>query len=698
MDFLLDQGHQTIDGTLFGTHLPLDDTLPSGHVPLDHILPNGHVPLDGELSMIDVEEILAKWTHTEGFDVAPNLPSLVKDDTHQGRAAAVQKFYAGRAKCKCCTNWVETKPQQMPDEAQEKYDGVAIQVFHSEDHTKKTVGSLPTITPSWVVFQSPVVLEVLKPLFKKVEAYENCEQGSEEERHLKVLREVTDELILETTSDVKDLHARELITVEYLWTLYKNGTVVVATSVGQHRLYEVMKYDFGSSTAHCRHICFDGTNYGYKEVKFCITSFQGAKSIRELLIYPIWFHESHVDLKRNILQRSDRVLGYQGTLHAEYDNISSEANGEHRSAAHTKARSRIIIDPYACRQFGWSSALVVTRLTSDDRSLDDELREHYQSSVICRPSGDRIKMSKKFVASNPHWLLLLDPYIAGYSLDTREFTKFYVDDIHSVKWNDWAFKRIVFAEDSKNLLLALVKSHKDIKTIGQDIIPGKGNGFVVHLSGPPGTGKTLTAEALADEARRPFLRIQAETLRSGGEDLETTLEDAFRLATEWDALLLIDEADAFLGTKNDKRRSSLVRTLMTSLEYYSGLLFLTTNFPENIDEAFASRIDLHFEYPSLDRQARCKLLNNVTDFIKSSDTFTQSVDLSDDDIWDLARWKLNGRELKNAAKVASRLCSIKNESLSSRHLRIAIQHTSPQKYKQPEEDDDGPSKKRARIT
>ncbi|KAL7773940.1 hypothetical protein CFE70_003908 [Pyrenophora teres f. teres 0-1] len=619
MDFLLDQGHQTIDGTLFGTHLPLDDTLPSGHVPLDHILPNGHVPLDGELSMIDVEEILAKWTHTEGFDVAPNLPSLVKDDTHQGRAAAVQKFYAGRAKCKCCTNWVETKPQQMPDEAQEKYDGVAIQVFHSEDHTKKTVGSLPTITPSWVVFQSPVVLEVLKPLFKKVglifaysgivEAYENCEQGSEEERHLKVLREVTDELILETTSDVKDLHARELITVEYLWTLYKNGTVVVATSVGQHL----------------------------------------------------------------------RVLGYQGTLHAEYDNISSEANGEHRSAAHTKARSRIIIDPYACRQFGWSSVLVVTRLTSDDRSLDDELREHYQSSVVCRPSGDRIKMSKKFVASNPHWLLLLDPYIAGYSLDTREFTKFYVDDIHSVKWNDWAFKRIVFAEDSKNLLLALVKSHKDIKTIGQDIIPGKGNGFVVHLSGPPGTGKTLTAEALADEARRPFLRIQAETLRSGGEDLETTLEDAFRLATEWDALLLID-------------------ALMTSLEYYSGLLFLTTNFPENIDEAFASRIDLHFEYPSLDRQARCKLLNNVTDFIKSSDTFTQSVDLSDDDIWDLARWKLNGRELKNAAKVASRLCSIKNESLSSRHLRIAIQHTSPQKYKQPEEDDDGPSKKRARIT
>jgi hypothetical protein len=59
------------------------------------------------------------------------------------------------------------KPQQVPDEAQEKYDGVAIQVYHAQDHTKKTVGSLPTVTPGWVVFQSPVILQVLGSLFKK---------------------------------------------------------------------------------------------------------------------------------------------------------------------------------------------------------------------------------------------------------------------------------------------------------------------------------------------------------------------------------------------------------------------------------------------------------------------------------------------------------------------------------------------------
>jgi hypothetical protein len=32
----------------------------------------------------------------------------------------------------------------------------------------------------------------------------------------------------------------------------------------------------------------------------------------------------------------------------------------------------------------------------------------------------------------------------------------------------------VFVEESKDLLLTLVKSHSDMKDIGQDIIPGKG--------------------------------------------------------------------------------------------------------------------------------------------------------------------------------------------------------------------------------
>ena len=41
---------------------------------------------------------------------------------------------------------------------------------------------------------------------------------------------------------------------------------------------------------------------------------------------------------------------------------------------------------------------------------------------------------------------------------------------------------------------------------------------------------------VADQAKRPFLRIQADTL----EHNNMQLDEAFKLATEWDALLLID--------------------------------------------------------------------------------------------------------------------------------------------------------------
>jgi SpoVK/Ycf46/Vps4 family AAA+-type ATPase len=122
---------------------------------------------------------------------------------------------------------------------------------------------------------------------------------------------------------------------------------------------------------------------------------------------------------------------------------------------------------------------------------------------------------------------------------------------------------------------------------------------------------------------------------------------------------------------------------MTRLEYYSGVLFLTTNFPEKIDEAFSSRIDVHFEYPTLDRTSRSKLLKSMTEFVTSSDGFVQAVDLTDGDYWRLARWELNGRELKNAVKVSSRICCIRKEALSYERLEMAIRHTAPRKFVEP---------------
>lgn len=61
---------------------------------------------------------------------------------------------------------------------------------------------------------------------------------------------------------------------------------------------------------------------------------------------------------------------------------------------------------------------------------------------------------------------------------------FYVDGIHEVRWNDWAYENVVFHEKSKEDLSLLVKNHGSMKEISSDVIPGKGrtNSLLIDCS------------------------------------------------------------------------------------------------------------------------------------------------------------------------------------------------------------------------
>jgi SpoVK/Ycf46/Vps4 family AAA+-type ATPase len=70
------------------------------------------------------------------------------------------------------------------------------------------------------------------------------------------------------------------------------------------------------------------------------------------------------------------------------------------------------------------------------------------------------------------------------------------------------------------------------------------------LSGPPGTGKTLMAEAVADRTRRPLFYLQAEDLGINAAVLGANIKKVFQMATEWDAVILLDEADVFMAERH----------------------------------------------------------------------------------------------------------------------------------------------------
>lgn len=94
--------------------------------------------------------------------------------------------------------------------------------------------------------------------------------------------------------------------------------------------------------------------------------------------------------------------------------------------------------------------------------------------------------------------------------------------------------------------------------------------------------------------KKPLYPITCGDLGSTAQEVETNLRKHFTLASKWDCVMLLDEADVFLARRKsaDLDRNSIVSVFLRMLEYYKGLLFLTTNRVGAFDEAFKSRVHI----------------------------------------------------------------------------------------------------------
>ena len=118
--------------------------------------------------------------------------------------------------------------------------------------------------------------------------------------------------------------------------------------------------------------------------------------------------------------------------------------------------------------------------------------------------------------------------------------EFNVEQVKEIEWNDEAFRNLVVPPKQKPLLQSLVEAHNGELEF-DDFVQGKGRGLVVNLYGPPGVGKTLSAEATSEHVRRPLYVVGSGELGTDAGGLEKNLSSIFDVASDWKAIVLIDE-------------------------------------------------------------------------------------------------------------------------------------------------------------
>jgi SpoVK/Ycf46/Vps4 family AAA+-type ATPase len=284
--------------------------------------------------------------------------------------------------------------------------------------------------------------------------------------------------------------------------------------------------------------------------------------------------------------------------------------------------------------------------------------------------------------------------VAGFALGEKRWCWFLVDQIHDIEFDDSAFANLLLPQAQTRLVRALTRQHTALGKQGDtfdDVISGKGKGSIFLLHGPPGVGKTATVESVSDELRRPLYVMMSGELGSAVETVERNLQRVLRLVTKWRAVLLIDEADVFLEARaaNDLARNSLVSIFLRLLEYFKGIMFLTTNRADTLDQAFQSRIHLTLAYKPLERSARANLWRF---FLKRADEAAASAvkdatganghvagtggkgnrDWPEGCIEDFAAITLNGRQIKNAVRTAHTLALSENRTLSPDDVQVVL--------------------------
>ncbi|GIC93697.1 ATP-binding protein [Aspergillus udagawae] len=622
-----------------------------------------HVPFeDSESEVMEVidDTIAASKKDTE--DNADDTAETVKY-APPGTICEVHNLYQTKRDDNGRTSWTKRKPDDLPsaDENSESaqyalivrhvkcYDGRKPLQIHSivvqSEHLKKVLGKVldgypgVTMTLERVEFRSP-----FKPFVHRWEQFASArdrELDSVTKSHVELLYTILEEELRDTIARKNDLVLNGVVTHDLLWTIFEPEDEIFSMVGGHPRAFQ-----FKSGETNCRtgafdleakYIDFDGDDFGFRDKDFEVPPFGGTMPITALPVFPLRHHTDQITVRDSLVARGAVWEHYKGYHFKYYEGLA--VGRFMRREFKFNIKSRIIIDAEAFNTFNPDESVSV--YPTCGKELTDDQR------------------------------LLATPTLRGYSLKEKRWLEFNLDSVKDIVWDSQAFDSLVLPQgqqDLKALILAFANAQSKQADSFDDVVQGKGRGIIMQLSGPPGVGKTLTAESVAEVMKVPLYVMSAGDLGTSASSVEEALKDILRMVPKWGAVLLLDEADVFMEARNstDLLRNELVSIFLRMLEYYEGILFLTTNRAGNIDPAFESRIHVSIIYPDLDINSRHHIWQQFLDRTAGTEKF------SDEQLETLAGVSLNGRQIKNVFKTAHLLAWSQEKPLTYEHLQTVL--------------------------
>lgn len=525
-----------------------------------------------------------------------------------------------------------------------------------------------------------------------------------------------------------------IISYADLWMLYKPGTVVYKDHNGRYEAFVVdsvrgmEKRQKGSKSSSytrmdltCFSVDYDGEIFGRVWSQHCIPPYHASKEITSLDLIPEKFLPDVAKVKESMLERGHRFWSLQGQGYYEYTGIQS-------SKYSSEEKPRVMVD-YATyqRRNNWPISINRKNGPADARDRDwrdnrftrshrprrsyyspDDLRspdplplppdnvdewspdrdrgrdynQVYTRAKIARPTARDEDRFKHFdvldpSAAPPELALLLCPQQAhAYNMRDKQWRLVQVEELQPISFRRNAWDRLVLDAEYKSIIQAMVSSYVDKSAQLDDLVAAKGMGLTVLMHGPPGSGKTLTAECVAQAFSRPLYHVTCGDLGNEPDVLESRLEEIFDYAVTWNAILLLDEADIFLQDRDmkDLQRNALVSIFLRTLDYFSGILFLTTNRVTTFDQAFQSRVHVTLGVPALDQKRRVAVWDIFVDDLADKGAISGE---RRQELQQLvrAKWskeRLNGRQIRNAIRTALVVAEKKGVMLGAGEVAVVL--------------------------